>query len=130
MVRAELTPNGVPNIPEFGTHTTESGFRALLAMSTYHHVVDGTKYPAVLFTHGVNDPRVDVWQSSKAAARMQAATGSGRPVLLRLDFESGHGVGDTREQRNAERADVLAFLLWQFGLAQGASPANPVPPKR
>jgi prolyl oligopeptidase len=60
---------------------------------------------------------------------MQAATGSGRPVLLRLDFESGHGVGDTREQRNAERADVLAFLLWQFGLAQGASPANPVPPK-
>jgi prolyl oligopeptidase len=128
-VRAELTPNGVPNIPEFGTHTTESGFRALLAMSTYHHVVDGTKYPAVLFTHGVNDPRVDVWQSSKAAARMQAATGSGRPVLLRLDFESGHGVGDTREQINSERADVLAFLLWQSGLAQGASPANPVPPK-
>jgi prolyl oligopeptidase len=128
-VRAELTPNGVPNIPEFGTHTTESGFRALLAMSMYHQIVDQTPYPAVLFTHGVNDPRVDVWHSSKAAARLQAATSSGRPVLLRLDFQSGHGVGDTREQRNAERADVLAFLLWQFGLATGASPANPVPPK-
>jgi prolyl oligopeptidase len=51
-------------------------------------------------------------------------------VLLRLDFESGHGVGDTREQRNAERTDVLAFLLWQFGLARGATPAAPVPPKR
>jgi prolyl oligopeptidase len=130
MVRAELTPNGVPNIPEFGTHTTEPGFRALLAMSTYHHVVDGTKYPAVLFTHGVNDPRVDVWQSSKAAARLLAATASGKPVLLRLDFQSGHGVGDTREQRNAERADVLAFLLWQFGLAQGETPAAPTPPRR
>lgn len=128
-VRAELTPNGVPNIAEFGTHTTESGFRALLAMSTYHHIADGTRYPAVLFTHGVNDPRVDVWHSSKAAARLQAASASGRPVLLRLDFESGHGVGDTREQRNAERTDVLAFLLWQFGLARGATPAAPVPPK-
>ena len=126
-VRAELTANGVPNIPEFGTHTTESGFRALLAMSTYHHIADGVRYPAVLFTHGVNDPRVDVWHSSKAAARLQAA--SGRPVLLRLDFQSGHGVGDTREQRNAERTDVLAFLLWQFGLARGASPAAPVPPR-
>jgi prolyl oligopeptidase len=129
-VRAELTPNGVPNIPEFGTHTTEAGFRALLAMSTYQHIVDGVKYPAVLFTHGVNDPRVDVWQSSKAAARLQAASASGKPVLLRLDYQSGHGIGDTREQRNAERADVLAFLLWQFGMAQGASPANPAPPKR
>jgi len=132
-VRAELTPNGVPNIPEFGTHTTEPGFRALLAMSTYQHVVDGTRYPAVMFTHGVNDPRVEVWQSSKAAARLQAATRSvtgARPVLLRLDYQSGHGIGDTREQRNAERADVLSFLLWQFGLAQGASPSNPVPPKR
>jgi prolyl oligopeptidase len=132
-VRAELTPNGVPNIPEFGTHTTEAGFRALLAMSTYHHIVDGTFYPAVLFTHGVNDPRVDVWQSSKAAARMQAASASiaaGRPVLLRLDWQSGHGIGDTREQRNAERADVLSFLLWQFGLAKGATPAAPAPPRR
>jgi prolyl oligopeptidase len=132
-VRAELTPNGVPNIPEFGTHTTEAGFRALLAMSTYHQIVDGTFYPAVMFTHGVNDPRVDVWQSSKAAARLQAASSSiaaGRPVLLRLDYQSGHGIGDTREQRNAERADVLGFLLWQFGLARGASPADPVPPPR
>jgi prolyl oligopeptidase len=99
-------------------------------MSTYHQIVDKTPYPAVLFTHGVNDPRVDVWQSSKAAARLQATTGSGRPILLRLDFQSGHGVGDTREQRNAERADVLSFLLWQFGLAQGETPAAPTPPRR
>ena len=132
-VRAELTPNGVPNIPEFGTHTTEPGFRALLAMSTYHHIVDGVRYPALLFTHGVNDPRVEVWHSSKAAARLQQAVQgvpNARPVLLRLDYQSGHGIGDTREQRIAERTDMLAFLLWQFGLAQGASPAEPVPPRR
>jgi prolyl oligopeptidase len=119
MVRAELTPMGAPNIPEFGTHTTEAGFRALLAMSTYNAIKDGVRYPAVLLTHGVNDPRVEVWQSTKAAARLQAAVAGvpdARPVLLRLDYAGGHGIGDTKAQRQAERADILAFLLWQFGI--------------
>ena len=115
-VRAEVTPNGVPNIPEFGTRTTEAGFRALLAMSTYHQIRDGTRYPAVLPTHGVNDPRVEVWHSTKAAARLQAATTSGRPILLRLDYEAGHGVGSTKKQTLMERADMFAFLLWQMGV--------------
>ncbi len=115
-VRAELTPNGLPNIPEFGTHKSEEGFRALLEMSTYHHIRDGVRYPAVLFTHGVNDPRVEVWESMKAAARLQQASASGRPILLRLDYDSGHGIGDTLQQRIAERSDVIAFLLWQFGV--------------
>ena len=117
-VRAELTPNGVPNIPEFGTHKTEAGFRALQAMSTYAHIRDGVKYPAVLLTHGVNDPRVDVWQSLKGAARLQAATASGKPILLSLDYDAGHGIGDTKAQRQRERADVMAFLLWQFGVPE------------
>ena len=75
----------------------------------------GTKYPAVLLTHGVNDLRVNVWQSTKAAAALSAATTSGAPVLVRLDYDSGHGIGSTKSQRNAEFADILAFLLWQFG---------------
>lgn len=116
-VRAELTPNGIPNVPEFGTHATEAGFRSLLAMSTYDHVDKDVRYPAVLLLHGVNDPRVDVWHSTKTAARLQAASASGKPVLLRLDYEAGHGIGSTKAQRNQERADILAFLLWQFGLA-------------
>ena len=115
-VRAELTPNGLPNIPEFGTHKTEEGFRALLEMSTYHHIRDGERYPAVLFTHGVNDPRVEVWESMKAAARLQQASASGRPILLRLDYDAGHGIGNTLQQRIAERADLISFLLWQFGV--------------
>ena len=115
-VRAETTSNGVPNIPEFGTRTNEAGFRALLAMSTYHHIRDGVKYPAVLLTHGVNDPRVEVWESTKTAARLMAASTSGKPVLLRLDYEAGHGIGDTKAQQLAERADVFAFALWQMGM--------------
>jgi prolyl oligopeptidase len=116
LVRAEVTPNGVPNIPEFGTRTTEAGFNALLAMSTYHQIKDGVKYPAVMFTHGVNDPRVEVWHSTKTAARLMAASTSGKPVLLRLDYEAGHGIGNTKAQAQAERADVYSFMLWQMGM--------------
>lgn len=114
-IRAEVTANGVPNIPEFGTAKKEDEFRALLAMSSYHHVKDGTRYPAVLLVHGVNDPRVDVWHSSKMAARLLAASSSGKPVLLALDYEGGHGIGDTKSQRQRQITDIYAFLLWQTG---------------
>jgi prolyl oligopeptidase len=80
-------------------------------------------YPAVMFTHGVNDPRVDVWQSTKAAAALQAVNGNRRPVLLRLDYQAGHGIGDTKKQVRAERADVAAFFLWQFGVMGTAQAA-------
>jgi prolyl oligopeptidase len=68
-----------------------------------------------MFIHGMNDPRVDVWESAKAAARMQAATSSGKPILLRLDAQAGHGMGATATQRDALSADAYSFLLWQMG---------------
>jgi len=73
------------------------------------------RYPGVLLVHGVNDPRVPVWASAKTAARLQATTTSGRPVLLRLDYQAGHGIGSSAPQRRSEFADTLAFMLWQFG---------------
>jgi prolyl oligopeptidase len=114
-VRSETEANGVLNEPEFGTVRKEDEFRALLAMSSYHHVKDGTRYPAVMLQHGVNDPRVAVWHSTKMAARLMAATASGKPVMLNLDLESGHGIGDTKVQRQKQTADIYAFLLWQMG---------------
>lgn len=115
-VRMETTANGVPNIPEFGSCATEAGFQALYEMDALHHVRDGVRYPATLLTHGANDPRVEPWQSGKFAARLQAATASGRPVLFRVDYDSGHGVGATKTQRLQEWADIYSFLFWQFGL--------------
>ena len=112
---AETTPNGVPNIPEFGTFKTEEGFKNLLAMDGYHKVKDGVKYPAVMLTHGINDPRVEPWMSAKMAARLQAATGNSKPVLLRIDYDAGHGIGSTKQQRNEENADIYAFLFQQLG---------------
>ena len=114
-LRAELTPNGPPNIPEFGTVKIKAEFEALREMSTYEHIRPGTKYPALLFYHGYNDPRVPVWMSAKAAARFQADTSSGKPVLLDIDYQSGHGIGNTRAQQIRRLADLLAFMLWQVG---------------
>ncbi|MBL0141554.1 MAG: S9 family peptidase [Betaproteobacteria bacterium] len=126
MLRFEFTANGPANIPEFGSVATREGFDALRRMSAYHQVKDGTAYPAVLLTTGMNDPRVDPWQAGKMAARLQAATSSAKPVLLRVEWQGGHGRGATREQREEELADIYAFLLWQFG-SEGFVPVAEVP---
>lgn len=118
MLRSELSPNGPPNIPEFGSVKTEDGFKGLYSMSAYHHIKDGTAYPAVLVTTGINDPRVDSWEATKMAARLQAATSSGKPVLLRIDYDAGHGMGSTKPQTEQLTADTYAFCLWQFGVAE------------
>jgi prolyl oligopeptidase len=109
-LRFELTPNGPINVPELGSVATVDGLRGLLICDTYQRVRDSTAYPAVLLTAGRNDPRVVVWQPAKLAARLQAATTSGRPVLLRLEEHGGHGFGATADQQESELADVLAFL--------------------
>jgi prolyl oligopeptidase len=114
-LRSETEPNGPPNVSEFGSVKTESGFHGLYAMGAYEHVRDGTPYPAVMFTTGANDPRVAPWHMAKMAARVQAATSSGRPVLLRVDYDAGHGIGSTRSQREILQADLWSFALWQMG---------------
>ena len=114
-LRSEFSPNGPPNIPEFGSVKTGQGFHDLLAMDAYQHVHDGVQYPSVLLTTGLHDPRVSPWEPAKMAARLQAATASGNPVLLRVQADAGHGIGSTRAQRDAETADMMAFILWRTG---------------
>ncbi len=115
MLRVELSSNGAFNIPEFGTVKDAEQFKALHAYSPYHHVKDGTKYPAVLFLTGANDPRVDPLQSRKMTARLQAANPDGT-VLLRTSASSGHGLGTALSERIEEATDVYAFLFSQLGV--------------
>ena len=115
-VRYETTANGETNLPEMGSTKTPDGFKALQAMSAYHHVKDQTPYPAVLLTTGSNDPRVDPWESGKMTARLQAATSSGKPILLRVDYGGGHGGGSGQNAQEESQADQWTFLLWQFGV--------------
>jgi len=114
-LRFETEPNGPPNVPEMGSSSDEAGFHALYGMSAYTHIHDGTPYPAIIFTTGANDPRVSSWHMLKMAARMQAATSSGRPVLLRIDYDAGHGFGSSVSQYANLLADEWAFALWQMG---------------
>lgn len=77
-----------------------------------------------MLTHGVNDPRVEVWQGTKTAARLVAAAADlkgTRPVLLRLDYQAGHGIGNTRNRIMPERADTFALFLWLLGV-EGCEP--------
>jgi prolyl oligopeptidase len=115
LLRFQTTQGGAANIPEFGDVSQPEGFKYLYAVSPYHHVIEGTKYPAVLGITGVNDPRVPSWMVAKMIARLQAATGSDRSVLLRVDFDAGHGFGSSRSQREQQLADEWSFILWQTG---------------
>jgi prolyl oligopeptidase len=108
--------NGYGEEPEWGAISEQAGYRALKLIDSYQAVKDGVAYPAVLLTTGVTDPRVGPFHVAKMAARLQAATSSGKPVLLRVDFDAGHGVGSTRAQQDREAADTYAFLLWQTGV--------------
>jgi prolyl oligopeptidase len=115
VLRSELTPNGEFNVTEFGTVKDPAMFQALLGYSPYHNVHDGTAYPAVLLTAGEFDPRVDAWHAKKMAARLQAATSSDAPILLRMEA-GGHGVGQSLEQMVGLETDYFTFFFDQLGL--------------
>jgi prolyl oligopeptidase len=119
MIRDMFSPDGPLNIPEYGDLNTQDSFKNLYEISAYYDVKDGTHYPAVIVTTGMNDPRVVSWEPGKMAARLQAATASNRPVLLRVDYQDGHGgTGGTRTQVDELIADQWSFLLWQFGVPE------------
>lgn len=101
--------NGPNHYAENGDVRTAEGAAVARAMSGYERIAPGPDWPAWLVIHGVNDPRVEVWQSNKFAARMQAA--SPRPVIYRLDYATGHGMGSTADARKDWAADILAFAL-------------------
>jgi len=114
-LRAEFSPNGPPNIPEFGSVKTKQGFENLYAMDSIQHVKHGVTYPAVMITTGLNDPRVSPWEPAKFAAALQAS-GTPNPVLLRIDAQAGHGIGSTRTQNDLLTADWIAFMKWRAGV--------------
>ena len=124
MLRVELDANGAFNVTEFGTVKDAAQFQALYAYSPYHRVNDGTKYPAVFLLAGENDGRVNPANSRKMAARLQAASASGWPILLRVSSASGHGIGTALSERIAQQADVYAFLFDQLGM-NFTAPAEP-----
>ena len=103
-------------IPEYGSADDAQQYRWLRAYSPYHHVRDGVAYPAVLLATAESDTRVDPMHARKMAARLQAATGSDRPILLRLEARAGHGAGKPLNKMLDELTDTWTFVFWQLGV--------------
>ncbi len=121
MLRVELDPNGAFNITEFGTVKDPGQFKALYAYSPYHHVKNGTAYPAIYMSTGENDHRVNPMQSRKMIARLQAADSSGHPILLRTTSSAGHGIGTALDEQIEQDADMFSFLFAQLGVQYQAA---------
>lgn len=104
---------------EYGDPDVAEEFGWLHAYSPYHHVHEGTCYPATLFSTAEGDSRVDPLHARKMAALVQAATACGdeRPILLFQEGRAGHGVGKPVHKRADELADGIGFLADQVGLA-------------
>ncbi len=103
-------------IPEYGSPDDPTAFAWLRAYSPYHHVRPGTRYPAVLLATAEGDTRVDPMHARKMAARLQAATGSDRPVLLRLETRAGHGAGKPLSKIEDELTDTWSFVFAELGM--------------
>ena len=89
-LRMEFSPNGPVNAPEFGTVKDPVECQALYEMDGLAHVQPGVRYPAVMGVGGWNDPRVPAWQPGKFVAAVQAASASGKPVLMKVNYDNGH----------------------------------------
>ena len=113
-MRLEFAANGPGNTPEFGTVKDSIECKALFEMDGMQHIIQGTKYPAILGVGGFNDPRVMVWQPGKFIAAAQKASTSGKPVLLKVNYDNGHFTED-KDVTYANFADQFAFMMWQCG---------------
>ncbi len=101
-------------IAEYGSAEDAAQFRWLYAYSPYHHVRAGEAYPATFLLTADGDSRVDPMHARKMAARLQRASTSGAPVLLRVETAAGHGQGKPRSKQLEEATDVWSFLFWQL----------------
>ena len=119
MVRYEHFSLGRTWNDEYGRADDAEELGWLLSYSPYHHVHDGTAYPATLFTVFDSDTRVDPLHARKMCAALQHATTGDqatRPILLRRETDVGHGARSV-SRSVALGTDQLAFLAAHTGLA-------------
>jgi prolyl oligopeptidase len=101
-------------IAEYGSAEDPAQFEWLYAYSPYHHVRDGEQYPATFLLTADGDSRVDPMHARKMAARLQAATASSAPILLRVETAAGHGQGKPRSKLVDEATDIWSFVFSQL----------------
>jgi prolyl oligopeptidase len=123
MARYEMFGLGQLWNDEYGTAADPVELGWLLSYSPYHHVRDGVRYPAVLFTVFDGDTRVDPMHGRKMCAALQHATSArlpDRPIVLRRESQVGHGARAVSRSVGLS-ADTLAFLAFHTGLTAADS---------
>ncbi len=93
---------GNPDDPEY--------FEYMMSYSPYDNL-QATDYPHILLTTGLQDPRVAFWEPAKFCAKLRALKTNDNLVLLKTDFDVGHGGASGRYNALKDVALVYAFLL-------------------
>ncbi|RZJ17540.1 MAG: S9 family peptidase [Brevundimonas sp.] len=104
-----LTP---PEWPEWGNPIEDVEAYDYIASYSPYDNIEAKPYPAVLATGGLSDPRVTYWEPEKWVAKLRPATTSGKPVLLKINMEAGHGGASGRFDYLKEVAHDYAFAVW------------------
>jgi prolyl oligopeptidase len=116
MLRFQQFTIGWNWIAEYGSaEATEEDFKNLYAYSPLHNIQPGVTYPATLITTADHDDRVVPAHSFKYAAELQAKANNDRPLLIRIETESGHGASNLRKALEGV-ADIYAFCFFNMGL--------------
>lgn len=108
---------------EWGNPHRRSDYRTMRAYSPYDNLRPQA-YPAIYLRTSLNDSQVPYWEAAKYAARLREVSTSGQPVVLSINLAAGHGGASGRYDALKERAEILSFMLAQWGLA-GLAPSAP-----
>ena len=104
-----LTP---PEWPEWGNPLKDEAAYDLIAGYSPYDNVGAKPYPPILATGGLSDPRVTWWEPEKWIAKLRDHSTSGRPMLLKINMEAGHGGASGRFDFLKEIALDYAFAIW------------------
>jgi prolyl oligopeptidase len=116
MLRYHLFDNAHVWKEEFGTAEDAEDFPALFGYSPYHHVRDGTAYPATMIVSGDSDQNCNPLHARKMTARLQAANVSEFPVFLDYSQHRGHSPVLPLSDRIEALTGRMAFLCDQLNL--------------
>lgn len=100
---------------QWGNPDDENFFDYLMSYSPYDNV-EAKRYPNILATAGLNDPRVQYWEPMKWVAKLRATKSDDNWLLLRTNMGAGHGGASGRFDALIEEAFQYAFFLDRLGV--------------
>ena len=103
-------------IPEYGSSDDPEAFQWLLRYSPYQNIRVGVNIPPMLITAGANDTRVDPMNAKKFVAALQNNPGQVSPIVLHMDYDSGHGSGQATQQIIDNWSFIFEYIMNQLNM--------------